>query len=137
MTTSATPFVKRISFFVILLLASLCLMDCREKHTPPLPEMVDYNFDVKPILVQKCYLCHGPDSGSRKGGLRLDTFEGATAALKEGGQAITPGHPSGSKLVERINNKDPELMMPPPDTKQILSEREIKIFFSRYFKASA
>ncbi len=136
MTTSATPFVKRISFFVFLLLASLCLMDCREKHTPPLPELVDYNFDVKPILVQKCYLCHGPDSGSRKGGLRLDTFEGATAALKEGGQAITPGHPSGSKLVERINNKDPELMMPPPDTKQVLTEREIAVL-TKWIKQGA
>jgi len=117
-------------------MASLCLMDCREKHTPPLPDMVDYNFDIKPILVQKCYLCHGPDSGSRKGGLRLDTFEGATAALKEGGQAITPGHPTRSKLVERINNKDPELMMPPPDTKQILTEREIAVL-TKWIKQGA
>ncbi|MBK8778519.1 MAG: hypothetical protein IPO25_14380 [Saprospiraceae bacterium] len=53
---------------------------------------MDFNFDVKPILVQNCYLCHGPDSTARKGGLRLDTFLGATDTLKEGGHAIVPGH---------------------------------------------
>ena len=70
--------------------------------------MVDFNFDVKPILVQKCYLCHGPDPGTRKAGLRLDTFEGATAALKEGGKAIVPGHVNDSELVGRIYHNDPE-----------------------------
>jgi len=119
--------VRMVFMHAVLLVVLLSLSMCAEKHTPPLPELVDYNFDVKPILVQKCYLCHGPDSGSRKGGLRLDTFEGATAALKEGGKAISPGHPSGSKLLERINNKDPELVMPPPDTKQSLTAREIAV----------
>jgi hypothetical protein len=89
--------------------------------------MVDFNFDVKPILVQKCYLCHGPDSGSRKAGLRLDTFEGATAALKEGGHAIVPGHPGNSKLIDRINSNDPEHIMPPPETKTELTAREIEV----------
>lgn len=93
----------------------LCLNNCVRKHTPPLPALVDFNFDVKPILVQKCYLCHGPDSSGRKGGLRLDTFDGATATLKEGGSAIIPGHPGDSKLIFRINSDDPEVMMPPRD----------------------
>ncbi len=116
------------AWHLVLLLAVCCLLtNCREKHKPPIPKMVDFNFDVKPILVQKCYLCHGPDSGSRKAGLRLDTFEGATASLKEGGHAIVPGHPRNSKLIYRINSNDPEQVMPPPETKTELTAREIEV----------
>ena len=114
----------------------LVLTRCGEKHTPPLPAMVDFNFDVKPILVQKCYLCHGPDSSGRKGGLRLDTFEGATAALKEGGHAIIPGDPGDSKLIFRINSDDPEVVMPPPETKLALTEREIALL-TKWIKQGA
>jgi len=116
--------------------ACLFLTGCGEKHAPPLPAMVDFNFDVKPILVQKCYLCHGPDSSGRKGGLRLDTFEGATAALKEGGHAIIPGNPGDSKLIFRVNADDPELVMPPPETKLTLTEREIALL-TKWIKQGA
>lgn len=114
---------------IALSLAVLCILTSCDQNKPAtsLPEVVDFNFHVRPILIQNCYLCHGPDPGSRKAGLRLDTFEGATAALKEGGFAIVPGHPGKSKLVDRIKAHDPDQVMPPPDTKLTLSERDIAI----------
>ncbi|MEJ0055697.1 MAG: DUF1549 domain-containing protein [Bacteroidota bacterium] len=122
------PYLKKMLLPVVVLVTLSCVNQCgRQEHTPPLPELVDFNFDVRPILVQKCYLCHGPDPGSRKAGLRLDTFEGATAALKNGGNAIIPGHPGDSKLIERVKSKDPEKVMPPVDSKLELTEREIAI----------
>ncbi len=90
-------------------------------------DQVDFNFDVKPILVQKCYLCHGPDSVTRKGGLRFDTFEGATAILKNGGQAIVPGHLDSSIMVARIHHTEPDMIMPPSDSKLKLTDKEINI----------
>ena len=57
----------------------------------------------------------------------LDTVEGATAALKDGGQAIIPGHSADSKSISRINSADPELIMTPPKTKRSLSLREISL----------
>lgn len=98
--------------------------DRTEKFSEPLPKVVDFNFHVKPILVQNCYLCHGPDPSSRKADLRLDTYEGAVAALKEGGHAIVPGKTSKSELVKRIYDEDPGKIMPPPETNLKLTERE-------------
>ncbi len=98
--------------------------DRTEKFSEPLPKVVDFNFHVKPILVQNCYLCHGPDPSSRKAELRLDTYEGAIAALKEGGHAIVPGKTSKSELVKRIYDEDPGKIMPPPETNLKLTERE-------------
>lgn len=97
---------------------------CQQSHTAAIPDKVDFNYDVRPILVQKCYLCHGPDPSSRKAGLRLDTYEGATALSKEGLRAITPGHSDKSQLVFRINHKDPEIMMPTPESNLRLTNRE-------------
>ncbi len=65
-----------------------------------------------------------PDSGSRKAGLRLDTYEGATALTKEGLRAIDPGHADKSLLLFRINHKDPEMVMPTPESNLTLTDRE-------------
>jgi len=129
-------YLRNILTLLLIIISVLSMSRCSEKHSPPLPELVDFNFDIRPILVQKCYLCHGPDSGSRKAGLRLDTFEGATAALKDGGQAIIPGHATGSKLIARINSDDPELIMPPPETKLSLTPREISLL-TKWIKQGA
>jgi hypothetical protein len=85
---------------------------------------VDFNFEVRPILVQKCYLCHGPDPKSRKANLRLDTFEGATASLKGGHKAVVPGDIEASMLVRRIYSKDPEMIMPTAESHLTLTEKE-------------
>jgi len=92
-----------------------------------LPQQVDFNYDIRPILVQKCYLCHGPDPSSRKANLRLDTYEGATALTKEGLKAIDPGHTKNSLVLFRINHKDPDIVMPTPESNLSLTERERKL----------
>ncbi len=81
-----------------------------------LPEEVDYNYHVKPILSDKCYQCHGPDENSRKAGLRLDTEEGAFGLLKEGGRAFIAGKPGKSVAIQRILSQDASYHMPPPES---------------------
>lgn len=75
------------------------------RKTPP----VNFNREVKPILSEHCFKCHGPDAASAAAGLRLDTFEGATK------RAIVPGNPDISRLIMRAAHSDPKLRMPPKD----------------------
>ena len=82
-------------------------------------EEVDYNRDVRPILAEKCYPCHGPDKKARKAKLRLDDL---AAAMKSG--AIIPGKPAESEVLERIFSDDPDERMPPKKSKATLSESE-------------
>ena len=125
---------------VLWTLCTLCIMllSCNNSDTSyePIPKKVDFNFHIRPILVQNCYLCHGPDPSSRKAGLRLDTFEGATAELKESGYAIVPGNVSKSKLIYRINHHDEDQIMPPPETNSKLTSRE-KDLLERWIKQGA
>lgn len=92
-----------------------------------IPEKVDFNFHIKPILVQKCYLCHGPDPSSREADLRLDIFEGATATLESGNTAIVPGKPGRSELLKRIGHANAEMRMPPVEMNQELTAKEIAL----------
>ena len=101
-----------------------------------LPEQIDFNEHVRPILAQNCFVCHGPDSSSRKAGLRLDIYDGATQKLKSGKRAIIPGNAKRSQLVQRVHTDDPELHMPPPEAKKRLSEDEIAIL-SRWIDEGA
>ena len=117
-----------------LLLAPLLafwLAACRPSHEAPeaagLPEVVDFNFHVKPILSDRCFACHGPDEAAREGGLRLDTEEGALAALESGGHAIVPGRPGRSELVRRITSEDPAAVMPPPSSNLSLTGEEVAL----------
>jgi len=90
-----------------------------------LPDNVDFNLHVKPILSDKCYFCHGPDLANQKAGLRLDTPEGAFAALEESGNtAIVPGKAHRSELVHRILSEDKEEQMPPPESNVNLTAHE-------------
>src|SRR5271154_6840023 len=77
------------------------------------PAKLSYTRDVQPILAANCFLCHGPDAGNRKAGLRLDLAADAAKALKSGDRAIVPGHPEKSALIERINAEGSERMPPP------------------------
>jgi len=77
---------------------------------------VDFNRDVRPILSDKCFHCHGPDEEGRKGKLRLDTFEGATR-VRNDVAPIVPGRSAGSEVIFRITSTDTEEMMPPPESK--------------------
>jgi hypothetical protein len=78
----------------------------------------DFDRDIRPILSDKCFHCHGPDSGTREADLRLDTHEGATDF------AIVPGKPEESELVARITSDDESMRMPPVESKLSLSEPE-------------
>lgn len=90
-----------------------------------LPDVVDFNFDVQPILSDRCYACHGPDENAREADLRLDLSDDARAVLPEtGNRAIVPASPHESALVQRILDEDPETRMPPPASKLTLSNRE-------------
>ena len=74
---------------------------------------VDFNRDIRPILSDKCYTCHGPDSANRKTALRFDTEAGAKVELRNHRPAIVPGDPARSELYLRINSGDKAYRMPP------------------------
>lgn len=123
---------RKISFLLITLL----LLAACNSHTPEeilaaeqgLPEIVDYNFHVRPILSDKCFACHGPDAENQKGELRLDRAEDAYRALASGnGKAIVPGRPEKSEAYVRMISDDEEVMMPPPDAHLELTPKEIAI----------
>jgi hypothetical protein len=76
-------------------------------------EPVSYNRDVRPILSDRCFACHGPDSGNRKAGLRLDQFEAATAPNRAGKFAIKPSDPANSEILKRMRHTSKVLRMPP------------------------
>ncbi|MEO2090547.1 MAG: PSD1 and planctomycete cytochrome C domain-containing protein, partial [Gemmataceae bacterium] len=80
---------------------------------------VDFNRDVRPILSNNCFACHGPDEKERKGKLRLDTQVGALKAL-------TPGKPDDSELIARVTSADTDMLMPPPKTGKKLTAKEIE-----------
>ena len=88
---------------------------------------VDFNFQVRPILSDKCFNCHGPDSRQRKAGLRLDTKEGALGENRSGGRAIVPGNVEESDLIARIRADDPSERMPPKSLGRSLSTAEIDV----------
>ncbi|MEZ5364461.1 MAG: DUF1553 domain-containing protein [Bryobacterales bacterium] len=89
---------------------------------------VKFNRDVRPILSDKCFACHGPDAQNRKTPLRLDTAEGASVALAGGGKAIVAGDPSVSVLIQRVKSDDPIRRMPPAyQGHDKLSDREIGV----------
>jgi hypothetical protein len=84
---------------------------------------VDFNRDVRPIISEKCYHCHGPDEEARKAKLRLDIRE-ETLKEREGVRAIVPGKPEDSELIVRIGSKDPDEVMPPPKEHHTLTAGE-------------
>lgn len=90
-----------------------------------LPEKIDFNFHVRPILSDRCFACHGPDENARKANLRLDTEEGLFSML-EGKEKfpIAPGKPKDSEVIERILHDDPELVMPTPESNLTLTDSE-------------
>src|SRR5262245_29075906 len=77
---------------------------------------IDFNRDVRPILSENCFVCHGPDEAQRKAKLHLDTRDGAIAKLRGGGHAIVPGKTGDSELVRRIISDDASERMPPVKT---------------------
>ncbi len=91
-----------------------------------LPTRIGFNEHVQPLLSENCYSCHGPDSGSRKAGLRLDRAEFALAQ-RPGGAAIVAGQPGASPVIRRIRSTSPAEIMPPPDSHRKLTPAQIAL----------
>ncbi len=88
---------------------------------------VDFNREVRPILAQHCFACHGMDEHGRKGGLRLDLQDQAHGSGKSGERAILPGKPAQSELMRRIESPDEDEVMPPPSTRKPLSQAQREV----------
>ena len=87
---------------------------------------LEFNRDIRPILSDHCFACHGIDAKKRKADLRLDVADGAYAVIK-GVQAVKPGHPESSTLMERVLSTDPDEIMPPPDSHKPLKPAQIAL----------
>ena len=88
---------------------------------------ISFSREIRPILSEHCFACHGPDEKTRKAGLRLDQEAVAKAALKTGHRAIVPGDAKASALMTRVLESDPEEIMPPPEMKKPLSALKIQV----------
>ena len=88
------------------------------------PDVIDFNFHVKPLLSDRCFKCHGPDDRARKASLRLDVREVAFGELPSGRRAVVAGDTGRSELVRRILSTDPKVMMPAPDSHLALTDVE-------------
>ncbi len=96
---------------------------CTNVHSESVPEQISFNRDIRPILSDKCFFCHGPDDKHREAKLRLDTRDGAVRDLG-GYAAIVPGNIEDSELWLRITSDDKKEVMPPLKTKKTLSAHE-------------
>jgi hypothetical protein len=113
-------------------LIGLALSACGEAEVPEniakleagLPEKIDYNQHIKPLLSDRCFKCHGPDANKREAGLRLDLADEAYAEQKSGKVAITPNDLDNSEVFHRIISKDHDLMMPTPESNLSLADEE-------------
>jgi hypothetical protein len=76
-------------------------------------EAIAFNRDIRPILSDKCFACHGPDEAARKSGVRFDEKAGLFSTTKNGKTIVVPGDPAKSELYTRIIHSDPEERMPP------------------------
>ena len=92
---------------------------------------LDFNRDIRPILSENCFYCHGQDGNKREADLRLDD---RAAAIEAG--AIVPGEPGASTMLERIHSTDPDVLMPPPDSNRRLSDDQKKLL-DRWIKEGA
>jgi mono/diheme cytochrome c family protein len=88
---------------------------------------VDFDRQIRPILSENCFACHGPDDHARKAKLRLDTREGAFARLRGGGFALVPGKPAESELIQRISSENAEERMPPAKSGKKLTSAQIEL----------
>ena len=109
--------IKPVALLAVTLAVTFCFADANE---------VSFDRDIRPILSENCFHCHGPDAKKRKAELRLDIKEGALADLG-GYAAVAPGNPAKSELFLRITSDDPEERMPPHDSNRHLSPKEIDL----------
>lgn len=107
---------KKLGCYVLCWLVGICLLASQDALGQDTASGPDFASQIKPILANHCWSCHGPDEQSRKADLRLDRRDDAIAA-----KSISPGKASESLLAERIDSTDPDSVMPPPETKKPLT----------------
>jgi mono/diheme cytochrome c family protein len=95
--------------------------------SPPPAAPIRFSRDIRPILSQNCFLCHGQDEKRRAAGLRLDQRDHALAELESGTHAIVPGKPEESELIARITSDDADMRMPPADSHKTLTQEQIEL----------
>ncbi len=128
---------KPVTAFWVVLTVCFLSFSCKQKNDSEnlitlnqskksLPNVIDFTFDVKPIISDRCFKCHGPDKNAIEGGLSLNTPEDAYKALGEEQDhfAIVPKEIKKSTLIERIYSDDPNLQMPPPESNLQLTDYE-------------
>ena len=115
------PLIKSYSHFILTVLSYLAMTSCGQA------DELSFSRDVRPILSEMCFSCHGPDDKGRKGELLLSEMDGALKGGESGEPAIVPGKPALSEMIKRIHSEDPDERMPPGETKKNLSPAQIAI----------
>jgi hypothetical protein len=125
--THPAPLSARATGFALLGVLSLLGASAATARSDAAPAPLRYGRDIRPILSDRCFRCHGPDGAKRQADLRLDHFEGATAERKDGA-AIVPGDARASALWRRVASDDPDERMPPPEShKAALTASELAL----------
>lgn len=119
-----SPVLVHQSFRSVLLVVGAAIILSFEAGSAAVDEQVDFNTDIRPVLSDKCFQCHGPDPETRESDLRLDTRQGAVADLG-GYAALVPGKPEESELWNRVISDDPDERMPPADAEKDLTPAQI------------
>ena len=112
-----------------MLLAAIALTAspaARAADNGTLPDVVEFNRDIRSILSDNCFFCHGPDKNKRKADLRLDTQDGLHGKDGEPGTVVA-GKPGDSELFRRVTSSDPEQKMPPAESGKSLTPRDIAL----------
>ncbi len=117
---------------LLVLVAPLCLAALAPPAAvaadlPKATPKIDYNRDIRPILADACYACHGPDEKQRKRKLRFDVRDSAVAELSDSLHAVVPGKSADSALIDRITETDPDRRMPPAKTGKTLTPQQIEL----------
>lgn len=107
-----------------LILSFACLLMAGGFRLSAAEPAISFNHQIRPLLSDRCFTCHGPDENARKGKLRLDLEADSRKPLDDGWQAIKPGDPARSEVARRILSTDPDELMPPPDSNLKLSPEE-------------
>jgi len=119
-----------------LFLSYACLLTAGGFRLPAAEDALSFNHQIRPLLSDRCFTCHGPDENARKGKLRLDLETSSRKPLDDGWQAVKPGDPEMSEVVRRIFSTDADEVMPPPDSNLKLSAEE-KALIKRWISQGA